>query len=274
MTDPAPATATRKKKAAPGMVPAVIALVVVVLLIIGVGGYMMWGGSDSGSGSDSASGSANTAATADAGADAASGQGGTPDANAGSGDEGLSFLARREEGDPMAMGPVDAPIVLINYSDWRCPFCAKFARDMEPALVSDYVETGKLRIEWRDMPIFGDESMIGARAGRAAAEQDKFHDFHRVVMAAAPERGHADLNEQTLMAFAEQAGIPDLEKFRADMQSDRFDETIRKDAEEGSLYGVNSTPTFIVGKGAIVGAQPLETFVEAIESQLPAGAGE
>lgn len=256
---------TRRSKAAPGMVPAVIALVVVVLLIIGVGGYMMWGGSGSGSGS----GSANSAATTDAGGDAASGQGGTPDADAGSGDEGLSFLARRDAGDRMAMGEVNAPVVLVNYSDWRCPFCAKFARDMEPALVRDYVDTGKLRIEWRDMPIFGDESMVAARAGRAAAEQDKFHDFHRVVMAAAPERGHADLNEQTLMAFAEQAGIPDLEKFRGDMLSDRFDEAIAKDAEEGSLYGVNSTPTFIVGAGAIVGAQPLETFVEAIESQLP-----
>ena len=53
------------------------------------------------------------------------------------------------------------------------------------------------------------------------------------------------------------------------MLSDRFDEAIAKDAEEGSLYGVNSTPTFIVGAGVIVGAQPLETFVEAIESQLP-----
>lgn len=265
MTDPAPATAPRKKPA-PGMVPAVIALVVVILLIIGVGGYMVWEGSGSGSGSGSA--------TEAGGGTSNSADGGRSGAEGASEGEGLSFLARRDAGDPMALGPVDAPIVLINYSDWRCPFCAKFARDMEPALVSDYVETGKLRIEWRDMPIFGDESMLGARAGRAAAEQDKFHDYHRVVMDAAPERGHADLNEQTLMAFAEQAGIPDLEKFRADMLSGRFDEAIRKDAEEGSLYGVNSTPTFIVGKDVIVGAQPLESFVEAIESQLPDGAGE
>ncbi|MFC3850351.1 thioredoxin domain-containing protein [Corynebacterium hansenii] len=251
-------TANRSKKAAPGMVPALIALVVVVLAIAGVGGYMVWGGS---SDSEPAKG-------------AASGEGGTPHADPGSGGEGLSFLARRDENDRMAVGPVDAPVVLVNYSDWRCPFCAKFARDMEPKLISDYVETGKLRIEWRDMPLFGGDSKFAARAGRAAAEQDKFHDFHRVVMAAAPERGHADLDEQALMSFAEEAGIPDLEKFRADMLSDRFDEAIDKDAEEGSLYGVNSTPTFIVGKGAIVGAQPLQTFIDAIESQLPAGAGE
>lgn len=252
-------TTSRSTKAAPGMVPAVVALVVVVLLIIGVGGYMMWGGSDSGSGPGEGASNAGAGEEAEAGSSQGSG----------SGDEGLSFLARRDAGERMAMGEVNAPVVLVNYSDWRCPFCAKFARDMEPALVRDYVDTGKLRIEWRDMPIFGEESMAAARAGRAAAEQDKFHDFHRVVMAAAPERGHADLNEQILMAFAEQAGIPDLEKFREDMLSDRFDEAIAKDAEEGALYGVNSTPTFIVGAGAIVGAQPLETFVEAIESQLP-----
>ncbi|WP_295624293.1 thioredoxin domain-containing protein [uncultured Corynebacterium sp.] len=233
------------KKSGSGMVPAVIALVVVILLILGVGGYMLWGGSDSGNGS------ASNGAESD------------------SGDEGLSFLARRDEGDPMAKGDVDAPVVIVNYSDWRCPFCAKFARDMEPTLTEEYVDTGKVRIEWRDMPIFGDQSMLGARAGRAAAEQDKFHDFHRVVMAAAPERGHAELTEQTLMDFAEEAGIPDLEKFRADFTSDRFDEAIEADAEEGALYGVNTTPTFIVGKEVVVGAQPLELFVDAIESQLP-----
>lgn len=262
----APATAPRKKKPAPGMVPAVIALVVVILLIIGVGGYMVWGGSGSGSGSGSA--------TEAGGGTSNSVDGGRPGAEGASEGEGLSFLARRDDGDPMAVGAVDAPVVLVNYSDWRCPFCAKFARDIEPTLMSDYVEAGKVRIEWRDMPIFGEESMLAARAGRAAAEQGKFREFHEVVMAAAPERGHADLNEQILMGFAEQAGIPDLEKFRADMTSDRFDEAIAKDAEEGSLYGVNSTPTFIVGKGVIVGAQPLESFVEAIESQLPDGAGE
>lgn len=244
-------TANRSKKAAPGMVPALIALVVVVLAIAGVGGYMVWGAPS------------DVRPAADA-----------PQADSGSGGEGLSFLARRDENDRMAVGPVDAPVVLVNYSDWRCPFCAKFARDMEPTLISDYVETGKLRIEWRDMPLFGGESKFAARAGRAAAEQGKFHDFHRVVMAAAPERGHANLDERALMGFAEEAGIPDLDKFRADMLSDRFDGAIDKDAEEGSLYGVNSTPTFIVGKGAIVGAQPLQTFIDAIESQLPAGAGE
>lgn len=269
----------RTKKGAPGMLPAMVALIAVIVLIVGVGAYLVFGGeSDSragtaGTGNGQASSSDNRAGPTAAAADGASG------ANAPSGavTGGLSFLARRDGADRMALGSVDAPVVLINYSDWRCPFCAKFARDMEPTLIRDYVDTGKLRIEWRDMPIFGDQSMIGARAGRAAAEQGKFHEFHEVVMAAAPQNGHADLTETTLMAFAEQAGIPDLGAFREGMLSDRFDAAIKKDAEEGALYGVNSTPTFVVGATPVVGAQPLDVFTRTIDGQLPAemrGAGE
>lgn len=72
-------------------------------------------------------------------------------------------MARRVDGDPLARGPVDAPVVLVVYSDYRCPFCAKFSHDTEPQLVDKYVEAGKLRIEWRDLPIFGEESMVAAR---------------------------------------------------------------------------------------------------------------
>lgn len=245
----------RRGTSAPGMVPAVIALIAVILAIIGIGAYMMSGGRDSGTRPSQAEQSQSTSAGADS-------------------DGGLGFIARRDPGDPMAIGDADAPVVLVNYSDWRCPFCAKYARDIEPTLIDEYVDVGKLRIEWRDMPIFGDESMLAARAGRAAAEQGKFREFHDAVMAAAPERGHPDLTEDILVDFARQAGVPDLAAFRDAMTSDRFDADIRKDAEEGAAYGVNSTPTFIVGDRAVVGAQPLEAFTSAIDAQLPGQAGE
>src|SRR5699024_1196470 len=83
----------------------------------------------------------------------------------------LGDLARRDEGDPLAMGAVDAPVVMVEFADYRCPFCAKFSRDVEPELIEQYVDTGKLRIEWRDMPIYGEDSARAARAARAAAEQ-------------------------------------------------------------------------------------------------------
>ena len=71
----------------------------------------------------------------------------------------------------MALGKPDAPVVMINYAELRCPFCAKFSRDIEPELIKRYVDAGVLRLEWRDFPIFGEESLEAAKAGRAAAAQ-------------------------------------------------------------------------------------------------------
>ncbi|WP_374103454.1 DsbA family protein [Streptomyces sp. RK31] len=86
----------------------------------------------------------------------------------------LLALARRDTADPLALGSPDAPVVLIDYSDFQCPFCGRFARETKPALVRDYVDKGILRIEWRDFPVFGAESDQAARAGWAAGQQDRF----------------------------------------------------------------------------------------------------
>ena len=68
----------------------------------------------------------------------------------------------------MALGDVDAPVVMISYSEFQCPFCGKYARDTEPILVEKYVDSGVLRIEWRDFPYLGPESTTAAQAGRGS----------------------------------------------------------------------------------------------------------
>lgn len=177
----------------------------------------------------------------------------------------LDSLARRKSGDPMAIGRVDAPVVMIAYEDFRCPFCAKFSTDIAPELKKRYVDSGVLRIEWRDFPVFGPQSVQAAKAGRAAARQGKFWQFKDVVFSHAPERGHPELSMPTLIDYAKQAGIPDIERFKADMNDPAVDRAIRADTTEGESIGVSATPTFIVNGDPIMGAQPLPTFVSAIE---------
>jgi protein-disulfide isomerase len=184
------------------------------------------------------------------------------------GPESMEGIARFEEGDPMAMGPVDAPVVMIMYSDFRCPFCAKFSREVEPALIEKYVDGGDLRIEWVDLPIFGKESMMAARAGRAAADQGRFWEFTEVVFADAPDRGHPDLGEEELVGYAAEAGIVDLDRFRADMTSDKYDEAIRADYQAATALGATSTPTFLINGTGIVGARSVETFRTVIDNSL------
>lgn len=180
----------------------------------------------------------------------------------------LGDLARRIDGDPLAVGAVDAPLVLVEYSDYRCPFCAKFSRDTEPELLERYVDEGILRIEWRDMPIFGEQSLVAARAGRAAAEQGVFWEFNNAVFAAAPASGHADLNPAALRGFAEQAGVPDIDKFVSDAASEKYDDAIWSDAAAAQALGVVSTPSFSLNGHPMIGAQPTGLFTRAIEDLL------
>ena len=176
-----------------------------------------------------------------------------------------SSLARLRPLDPLALGPVDAPVVLIIYSVYRCPFCAKFSRDTEPQLIERYVNTGKLRIEWRDLPIFGTQSVQAAKAGRAAAEQGRFWEFNRAVYRHAPDRGHAELTDKILLDRAREAEVPDLARFQTAVESDRLLPAVQQDIQEAVAIGAASTPVFLINDQPVVGAQPLDVFISVIE---------
>jgi protein-disulfide isomerase len=177
-------------------------------------------------------------------------------------------LARRIDGEVTALGEVDAPVVLVEYSDFRCPFCGVFARDTLPVLVEEYVETGQVRIEWRDLPVLGDESVAAAVAARAAGEQGYFWEFAEVVYAGAPERGHVSLPPERLLEIATQIGVPDLDQFVADLDSAEILAAVQRDAAEAQYLGIASTPLFVVNETPVAGAMPLQVFRDTIDSEL------
>ncbi|MFC8374185.1 DsbA family protein [Streptomyces sp. NPDC057239] len=185
-------------------------------------------------------------------------------------DESLLALARRDASDPLALGRADAPVVMIEYSDFQCPFCGRFARETKPELLRSYVDRGVLRIEWRNFPVFGEESEQAALAGWAAGQQKKFWEFHDVVYGKPRERNAGDFGAENLIAMAREAGITDIERFQADMASDQARSAVQKDREEGYVLGVTSTPAFLVNGRPILGAQPTATFEEAVETAAKA----
>lgn len=175
----------------------------------------------------------------------------------------LAKLARRDAGDKLAQGRADAPVVLIEYADFKCDYCAKFARDTEPALVKKYVDNGTLRIEWRNFPIFGAESEAAARASWAAGQQGRFWQFHRAAYAeGAKEKG---FGKDRLKALAQQVGVADLDRFEADAEGAAAAAAVSKDQEQGYGIGATSTPSFLINGRPIAGAQPTQTFTQAIE---------
>ncbi|MFB6817590.1 DsbA family protein, partial [Streptomyces sp. NPDC056347] len=181
-------------------------------------------------------------------------------------DESLLALARRTPDDALAVGPVDAPVVMIEYSDFQCPFCGRFARETEPELLRSYVDKGVLRIEWRNFPVFGEESERAALAGWAAGRQKKFWQFHEVAYNRPRERNKGEFAAEELVAMAREAGVTDIERFQSDMTSDAARAAVRKDQEEGYGLGVSSTPAFLINGKPVLGAQPTATFRKAVEA--------
>ncbi|MEW1699524.1 thioredoxin domain-containing protein [Streptomyces sp. NPDC091278] len=180
----------------------------------------------------------------------------------------LEAYARRDPSDKLALGRADAPVVLIEYADFKCGYCGKFARDTEPLLVKKYVDEGVLRIEWRNFPIFGAESEAVARASWAAGQQGRFWEFHRAAYAdGAKEKG---FGKERLTVLAREAGVPDAARFARDSEGEAARAAVRADQEQGYSLGATSTPSFLVNGRPIAGAQPLETFTEAIEAAAEA----
>lgn len=177
----------------------------------------------------------------------------------------LSDLARRTPGDPYALGTVGAPVVMVAYSDFQCPFCGRFARETEPALVHQYVDAGVLRIEWRDFPYLGPESGTAARAGWAAAAQGRFWPLHDALYATERKVNSGALTAKYLTAMAAQLGM-DATKFAADMDSPKAEAAVQVDFTQGQQVGVSGTPAFIVNGTPVFGAQPLSVFQHAIDA--------
>jgi protein-disulfide isomerase len=185
--------------------------------------------------------------------------------------QALMALARRESADPVALGDPDAPVVMIAYSDFQCPFCGSYARDTEPLLIERYVDSGVLRIEWRDFPYLGVESDLAARAGRAAAEQGRFWEFHHAMFAEQPPPNSGRVDEDYLLDRARAVGL-DTDRFRNDLGSPQVAEAVARDFQEGQAIGVTGTPAFLVNDQPIIGAQPVEVFMQVIEQAADAAA--
>jgi len=175
-------------------------------------------------------------------------------------------LARRRPNDPLALGRFDAPVVMVEYSDFRCPYCGVFARDTKPKLMR-FVKDGTLRIEFRDMPIFGAQSTAAAVAGRAAAAQGKFWEFYDAVYAESPKRGHADLPTSALVRLGRKAGVPDMDAYTQAIKKQKDLTSINADLAEGYQLGVTATPAFLINSTPILGAQPTDVFIETVEKE-------
>lgn len=178
----------------------------------------------------------------------------------------LTDVERRDEDDLLATGAVDAPVALVVFSDYQCPFCAKWSTETLP-LMMEHVEAGDLRIEWRDVNVFGEASERAARASYAAGEQDMFWEYHDELFAGGATRSEGELSDEALVALAADLGL-DTDQFETDLSSEETAEQIAANQQLGLDLGAYSTPAFILGGQTIVGAQPAQVFQDTFAAAL------
>jgi protein-disulfide isomerase len=131
-------------------------------------------------------------------------------------------------------------------------------------LESRYIEDGTLRLEWRDFPYLGEESRRAAVAARAAQEQGRFWEYHDILYQNQKGENSGAFSDEDLVTFAEEAGL-DVERFEEALESGEYDEVVEEDFREAQEAGIQGTPSFTINGRTLVGAQPVETFAQAIE---------
>lgn len=175
-------------------------------------------------------------------------------------------MARLDADDPLAVGPVDAPVTLVVYSDYQCPFCASWAADTGPVML-EYADAGDLRIEFRDIAVFGAESERAAQAAYAAGQQGRYLDFHGALFPDGQKLPPRGLRDEAFIGMAEDLGL-DVERFTADLDSPEVAAAVQRNVDEAASIGAYSTPAFLLAEQPILGAQPTEVFVGALDEAL------
>jgi len=131
---------------------------------------------------------------------------------------------------------------------------------VEPKLYKEYVKDGTLRIEWRDFPYRGEESVNAAVAARAAQAQGRFWEYHDLLY----DSQFSGYSDENLIALARRAGL-DAERFERDYENARYEPLVRADFQKGLDVGVNGTPTYFINGKMLVGLHPIGVFENAIE---------
>jgi protein-disulfide isomerase len=170
------------------------------------------------------------------------------------------------------LGKSDAPLTLVEFTDYQCPFCGRFEQNTFPEIKKNYIDTGKLRLIVRDLPLEGLHpfALKAAQSVHCAGDQGKFWEMKDVVF-----RNQNRLDADSLAGYAKELSLND-DTFKSCMADGKHLKEIGDEARYAQSLGITGTPTFILGKTAgdsvegqvIVGAQPLEAFSAAIDGML------
>ncbi len=176
--------------------------------------------------------------------------------------------------DDIVIGDPNAPVTMIEFTDFQCPYCYRHAVETLPQLMSQYIDSGQVRYVFKDFPLTSihPQAVAAAEAAHCAHEQDAYLAMHETLFTTQQEwSGRSDV-DTIFTGYAEALGL-DGAAFAECLSSDRYHTMISNDLDVGMQLGVNGTPAFFINGNFVSGAQPFAVFDQAIQ-QLSAAATE
>lgn len=170
--------------------------------------------------------------------------------------------------DGPSRGNGNAPVVLIEFSDFQCSFCKKFWQATLPLIDKRYINPGKVKFVYRHFAILGKPSVAAAQAVECAGEQGKFWPYHdKLFFSAGSALAFAD---GKLRDYAKELGLK-TQQFNQCLDSGKYLKKVEGETSMAAFLGARGTPAFFLNGQLMVGAQPFESFEAAIEKELKKG---
>jgi len=169
--------------------------------------------------------------------------------------------------DDPALGPEDASVTIIEFSDFQCPYCARFNAETLPQILSNYGD--RVRFVYRDFPLTGlhENALKAAEASECADEQGAYWKYHDLLF-----QNQSALDDASLKNYAASLGL-DTAAFNQCLDSDKYMSEVQKDEQDGITAGVQGTPAFFINGMPLSGAQPYAAFKAAIDAALAEAGG-
>ncbi len=168
------------------------------------------------------------------------------------------------EGWP-SLGNIDAPVTIVEYSDFACPFCGRFFEETLPLIKENYIDTGQVRYVYKDFPVVGGDR--AAEAAHCADEQGSFWEYHDLLFENLNQDRGRWSDSQVHQGYAQILGI-DANALVECFEERRYQEKVIRSAQEAASLGIQGTPGFIINNEIVFGAQPFQVFEEIIKKEL------